>query len=188
MQAACSTTATFCLVQVGDQAYACGKWKSSGDNTMYPKAFLDLQGWHIRHMAAGATHYAVAADQSTITWCVMTHLMLSNQIHAVTAEQSAITWCVVTHIHCARLSCLTLCCKDTANRERCPFTVGAVGAESVNCFQWVGTVKHWSYVQRDTALPAPPTLCYDCSLVCSKFVHPALNVMKMLGIPCNVSH
>ena len=68
VQAACSTTATFCLVQVGGQVYACGKWKSSGDNTMYPKAFMDLQGWNIRHMAAGATHYAVAADQSTITW------------------------------------------------------------------------------------------------------------------------
>jgi hypothetical protein len=68
MQAACSTTATFCVVQVGGQVYACGKWKSSGDNTMYPKAFMDLQGWNIRHMAAGATHYAVAADQSTITW------------------------------------------------------------------------------------------------------------------------
>ncbi|DBA81433.1 TPA: hypothetical protein ACH3X1_007220 [Trebouxia sp. C0004] len=66
--AACSTTATFCVVQVGGQVYACGKWKSSGDNTMYPKAFMDLQGWNIRHMAAGATHYAVAADQSTITW------------------------------------------------------------------------------------------------------------------------
>ena len=68
VQAACSTTATFCVVQVGGQVYACGKWKSSGDNTMYPKAFMDLQGWNIRHMAAGASHYAVAADQSTITW------------------------------------------------------------------------------------------------------------------------
>ncbi|KAL3142373.1 hypothetical protein ABBQ38_002709 [Trebouxia sp. C0009 RCD-2024] len=66
--AACSTTASFCVVQVGPQVYAWGKWKSSGDNTMYPKAFADLQGWNVRHMAAGATHYAVAADESTITW------------------------------------------------------------------------------------------------------------------------
>ena len=51
--------------------YACGKWKTSGDNTMYPKPFMDLQGWNIRHMAAGNTHYAVAADNSCITWYVM---------------------------------------------------------------------------------------------------------------------
>ena len=68
VQAACSTTASFCVVQVGPQVYAWGKWKTSGDSTMYPKAFADLQGWNVRHMAAGATHYAVAADESTITW------------------------------------------------------------------------------------------------------------------------
>ena len=70
MQVACSQTASFCMSQIGGQMYACGKWKTSGDNQMYPKPFQDLSGWGIRHVAAGATHYAVAADQSTITWCV----------------------------------------------------------------------------------------------------------------------
>ena len=59
-----------------------GKLKVSGDNTMYPKPFYELQGWTIRHMACGNATFAVAAeyqdphkpggsvDRSTITWCV----------------------------------------------------------------------------------------------------------------------
>ena len=55
---------------------------------MYPKPFMDLQGWNIRHMAAGNTHYAVAADTSCITWyshfdsalrCILTAQYLTMQ-------------------------------------------------------------------------------------------------------------
>ena len=72
VQAACSATASFCLVKAGGQAYAWGKWKTSGDNTMYPKPFQDLSGWTVKSFAAGAAHYAVSAhyqnQKSSITW------------------------------------------------------------------------------------------------------------------------
>ena len=58
---------------VGPQLCAWGKLKASGDNTMYPKPFQELSGWHIRSMACGNTTFAVAAqyqkEHSTITWC-----------------------------------------------------------------------------------------------------------------------
>ncbi len=71
-QVACSSTATFCTSSVSGQPYAWGKWKASGDNTMYPKPYQDLSGWTLKAMACGANTYAVAAaygdEQATVTW------------------------------------------------------------------------------------------------------------------------
>jgi hypothetical protein len=44
-QVACSATATFCTI-VGGQLFAWGKWKVSGDNTMYPKVPICLSVCH----------------------------------------------------------------------------------------------------------------------------------------------
>ena len=81
LQVACGSTSSFACMLGG--ALACwGKLKVSGDNTMYPKPFFELQGWTIRHMACGNATFAVAAqyqdphkpggsiDRSTITWWV----------------------------------------------------------------------------------------------------------------------
>lgn len=75
---ACGSTASF-AVMLGGALCSWGKLKVSGDNTMYPKPFYELQGWNIKHMACGNTTYGVAAqyqdphkpdniDKSTITW------------------------------------------------------------------------------------------------------------------------
>ncbi|KAK9816923.1 hypothetical protein WJX72_007117 [[Myrmecia] bisecta] len=77
--AACGTTSSFCN-GTGEQLFAWGKLKTSGDNTMYPKPYMDLAGWQIRHMACGAYTFAVAAhymsEQSTITWGQAQHAEL----------------------------------------------------------------------------------------------------------------
>ena len=52
----------------GPQLCAWGKLKTSGDPNMYPKPFQDLSGWNIRSIACGNTTFAIAADQSVITW------------------------------------------------------------------------------------------------------------------------
>jgi hypothetical protein len=57
---------------IGDQLCAWGKLKASGDTTMYPKMYMELSGWQIRHMACGNTTFVCAAhsggDQSVVTW------------------------------------------------------------------------------------------------------------------------
>lgn len=64
-------TSSFVTV-TGGQLYAWGKLKPSGENLMYPTPYLELAGWEIRDMAAGATTFAVAGTldgtASAITW------------------------------------------------------------------------------------------------------------------------
>jgi hypothetical protein len=42
--------------------------KTSGDNAMYPRPYLELSGWTPRVFTAGAATFAVCAETSTITW------------------------------------------------------------------------------------------------------------------------
>ncbi|MEW5307892.1 MAG: hypothetical protein WDW38_007738 [Sanguina aurantia] len=62
-----SQTASF-AIGPGTQLYSWGKTKANGDNQMYPNAVADLSGWNIRSMACGPAVFAVAADNSVITW------------------------------------------------------------------------------------------------------------------------
>lgn len=68
---ACGSTSSFACM-IGDQLCAWGKLKASGDTTMYPKMYMELSGWQIRHMACGNTTFVCAAhsggDQSVVTW------------------------------------------------------------------------------------------------------------------------
>ncbi|RWS29333.1 RCC2-like protein [Leptotrombidium deliense] len=48
--------------------YFWGQTKSSGEATMYPKSVQDLNGWHIRSVAAANKSIVVAADDSVISW------------------------------------------------------------------------------------------------------------------------
>ena len=50
------------------QMYCFGRLKTTGDNTMYPVPFLDLQGWRLRSVACGATTYAACGEDQAITW------------------------------------------------------------------------------------------------------------------------
>ena len=58
---------------IGDQLCAWGKLKTSGDSQMYPKMYMELSGWKIRHMACGGATFACAAHSedgdSVVTWC-----------------------------------------------------------------------------------------------------------------------
>ena len=42
--------------------------KTSGDNAMYPRPFLELSGWMPRAFSAGAVTFAMCSETSTITW------------------------------------------------------------------------------------------------------------------------
>ncbi len=42
--------------------------KTSGDNQMYPKPFLELSGWMPRAFSAGAVTFAMCSETSSITW------------------------------------------------------------------------------------------------------------------------
>eukprot|EP00201_Polytomella_parva_P011934 CAMPEP_0175059402 /NCGR_PEP_ID=MMETSP0052_2-20121109/12413_1 /TAXON_ID=51329 ORGANISM="Polytomella parva, Strain SAG 63-3" /NCGR_SAMPLE_ID=MMETSP0052_2 /ASSEMBLY_ACC=CAM_ASM_000194 /LENGTH=477 /DNA_ID=CAMNT_0016324949 /DNA_START=27 /DNA_END=1457 /DNA_ORIENTATION=- len=59
-------TSSFCLGN-GPCLYQWGKLKVSGDNQTYPAA-SDLTGWNIRSMACGPNTFAIAAENSVITW------------------------------------------------------------------------------------------------------------------------
>jgi alpha-tubulin suppressor-like RCC1 family protein len=50
------------------QMYCFGRLKTTGDNTMYPVPFMDLQGWNLRSVACGATTYAACGEDQAITW------------------------------------------------------------------------------------------------------------------------
>lgn len=50
------------------QLYAFGKLKTSGDNTMYPVPFMELQGWVMRDFASGGVTFAACAEKSAVTW------------------------------------------------------------------------------------------------------------------------
>ena len=50
------------------QIYYWGKIKTSGDNQMYPKAYMDLSGWSVRTFSCGANTFAVTSETSTVTW------------------------------------------------------------------------------------------------------------------------
>ena len=101
VQVACGGTSSMCS-SVGPQLHSWGKLKVSGDNTMYPKPEGNLSGWNIRSIACGATTFAIAADQSVITWCVswgpagsrLALPALAAWSSSLAIEQSGITWCV----------------------------------------------------------------------------------------------
>lgn len=61
------STSTFVSALQG-QLYAFGKLKTTGDNTMYPMPFMDLQGWVLRDFSAGSVTFAACAEKSTATW------------------------------------------------------------------------------------------------------------------------
>mmetsp|Transcript_45199 Transcript_45199/g.117095 ORF Transcript_45199/g.117095 Transcript_45199/m.117095 type:complete len:461 (+) Transcript_45199:70-1452(+) len=65
---ACGSVSTFITSNLQGTLYSWGRMKASGDNTMYPKPFSDLQGWNIRTMACGNLTYVVGSDKSAITW------------------------------------------------------------------------------------------------------------------------
>ena len=71
MQVACGSVSSFACM-VGGQLCAWGKLKAAGDTTMYPKPYMDLGGWQVRHMACGSQTFVCAAfsgeDQSVVTW------------------------------------------------------------------------------------------------------------------------
>lgn len=71
LQVACGSTSSFACM-VGGQLCAWGKLKAAGDSTMYPKPYMELGGWTIRHMACGNTTFVCAAHSedgdSVITW------------------------------------------------------------------------------------------------------------------------
>jgi len=59
---------TFCTT-VGGMLYSWGNRKpSSSDCEMYPRPFIDFQGWKIRDMSCGPGTFAVAAERSVILW------------------------------------------------------------------------------------------------------------------------
>ena len=70
-QVACGSVSSFACM-VGGQLCAWGKLKAAGDSTMYPKPYMDLGGWQLRHMACGSQTFVCAAfsggDQSVVTW------------------------------------------------------------------------------------------------------------------------
>lgn len=65
-------TSTFC-VATGPQLYAWGKLKVSGDNATHPMPLEDLSGWNLRSLSCGPGTFAVAADNSVITWGAATN-------------------------------------------------------------------------------------------------------------------
>lgn len=59
---------TFCTT-VGGMLYSWGNRKpTSSDCEMYPRPFIDFQGWTIRDMSCGPGTFAVAAERSVILW------------------------------------------------------------------------------------------------------------------------
>lgn len=44
---------------------------------MYPKPFMELSGWKVRDISCGPLTFAVAAEESTITWGQATNLELA---------------------------------------------------------------------------------------------------------------
>ena len=64
---AAGTNASFAS-STGGAMFSWGKLKTSGDSQTHPLMMEDLCGWNVRAIACGASTYAVAADNSTITW------------------------------------------------------------------------------------------------------------------------
>ncbi|KAF5837112.1 regulator of chromosome condensation 1/beta-lactamase-inhibitor protein II [Dunaliella salina] len=68
---AAGSTSTFCSASLGgsmEQLFSWGKLKTSGDNQMYPMQDQNMTGWNVRCVSCGPAHFAIAADNSTITW------------------------------------------------------------------------------------------------------------------------
>lgn len=64
---ACGNMTSFATI-TGGQLYVWGKLKATGDSIMYPKPLLEISGWEIRSIACGNGTYAVASENSGITW------------------------------------------------------------------------------------------------------------------------
>lgn len=141
-QVACGGASSFACM-VGDQLCSWGKLKVSGDSQMYPKVFMELSGWKIRHMACGATTYACAAhaegEKSVITWCgpnpiqiprsqLLTRHFNIQQIMAMRGQDGAVA------LH-ERLSMLQsdsqqkISCILQSKQARCQASMHSVGAK-----------------------------------------------------------
>jgi len=68
---AAGSTSSFVTTLIGgavQQLYTWGKLKTNGDSQMYPMPDSNMTGWTVRSVACGPNHFAIAADQSAITW------------------------------------------------------------------------------------------------------------------------
>ncbi|XP_033069222.1 protein RCC2-like [Trachypithecus francoisi] len=64
-------TCFFAISEVGGLFLLRGGTSTSHESTVYPKAVQDLCGWRIQSLACGKSSITVAANESTISWCLL---------------------------------------------------------------------------------------------------------------------